>query len=133
MSDFSDAELAAFLDEALPASRCADLEASLHHDEELRSRLIEVRGRETAGLHTIGAIWRRSRLSCPQRSELGKYVLGTLDEANTDYIQFHLNEIGCRYCQANLADMNESTDAAEPVMKRRQKHFQTSAGYLRKN
>ncbi len=56
---FSDAELAAFLDEALPPARCAQLEHDLRTDAELRNRLIEVRGRETAGLHTLGAIWRR--------------------------------------------------------------------------
>ena len=132
MPDFTDAELAAFLDEALPAARCADLETALHQSDELRRRLIEVRGRETAGLHTIGAIWRRSRLSCPDRTELGRFAMQTLDEQSADYIRFHLEEIGCRYCQANLADMNESSQAADPIVKRRQKYFQTSAGYLRK-
>ncbi len=133
MLDFTDAELIAFLEEALSASRCADLEAALHHDEPLRRRLIEVRGRETAGLHTIGAIWRRGRLSCSDRATLGKYALGTLDSELADYIRFHLEEIGCRYCQANLDDMNAASIAAQPIAKRRQTYFQTSAGYLKKN
>jgi hypothetical protein len=133
MSDFTDAELAAFLDEALPAGRCSQLEHELRSSAELRSRLIEVRGRETAGLHTIGAIWRRARLSCPSRSELGQYVLGTLAQEPSDYIRFHLDMIGCRYCQANLADLEADAQVDDQPIQRRQRYFQTSAGYLKKD
>ena len=129
---FSDTELAAFLDEALPPARCAQLEHDLRSDSDLRNRLIEVRGRETAGLHTLGAIWRRNRLSCPSRDELGQFLLGTLDDSATDYIRFHIEQIGCRYCEANLADLNEASKPDEQPAKRRQKYFQTSAGYLKK-
>ncbi len=132
MSHFSDAELAAFLDEALPASRCSELEHELRTNAELRNRLIEVRGRETAGLHTIGAIWRRSRLSCPSRSELGQFVLGTLAEEPREYIRFHLEQIGCRYCQANHADLEAASQAVDQPSQRRKRYFQTSAGYLKK-
>ena len=132
MTDFTDAELAAFLDEALPASRSSDLEHQLRSDSALRNRLVEVRGRETAGLHTIGAIWRRGRLSCPTRSELGQFVLGTLEAQPHQYIEFHLNEIGCRYCQANLADLQAAAQDDPQPAKRRHRYFQTSAGYLRK-
>jgi hypothetical protein len=129
---FSDAELAAFLDEALPPARCAELEHDLRSDTELRNRLIEVRGRETAGLHTLGAIWRRNRLSCPSRDELGQFLLGTLDDDCAGYIRFHVEQVGCRYCEANLADLKEASKPDEQPAKRRQKYFQTSAGYLKK-
>jgi len=132
MSQFTDAELNAFLEEALPASRCSELEHALRTDRDLRSRLVEVRGRESAGLHTIGAIWRRARLSCPTRGELGQHILGTLAETSSEYIQFHLETIGCRYCQANLADLEETSSENEMPLKRRQRYFQTSAGYLSK-
>lgn len=131
MSNFTDAELVAFLDESLSAHRSAALESSLSDDETLRNRLVEVRGRQTAGLHTIGAIWRRGRLSCPSRSELGQFILGTLDDDHRDYIQFHLDEIGCRYCQANLDDLKLANQASQPATQRRRKYFQTSAGYLK--
>ena len=133
MQPFTDAELAAFLDEALPASRCSELEHVLRTDNELRQRLIEVRGRETAGLHTIGAIWRRSRLSCPSRSELGAYILGTLQAEVSDYIRFHVDTIGCRYCQANMADLEAASKQDDEPKQRRRKYFQTSAGYLNKD
>lgn len=133
MSMFTDAELNAFLDEALPPSRSSELEHRLRSDQELRTRLIEVRGRDSAGLHTIGAIWRRNRLSCPSRPELGQFLLQTLDAEASDYVRFHLEVVGCRYCGANLADLREaSQEVAQPLV-RRQRYFQTSAGYLRRD
>ncbi|MEM8666248.1 MAG: hypothetical protein AAGG48_01945 [Planctomycetota bacterium] len=132
MRSFSDAELAAFLDEALPATRCSELEHELRTNAKLRDRLVEVRGRESAGLHTIGAIWRRSRLSCPSRTELGQYALGTLESEAAEYIRFHLEVIGCRYCQANLADLQAAAEVQDQPQQRRQRYFQTSAGYLKK-
>ena len=132
MSDFSDAELVAFLDEALPPGRCSELEHLLRTDGDLRDRLVEVRGRENAGLHSIGAIWRRARLSCPPREQLGQFVLGTLEAEAADYIKFHLEEIGCRYCQANLADLQAATQQSHQGEQRRRRYFQTSAGYLKK-
>ncbi len=133
MSKFTDAELAAFLDEALPPGRCSELEHQLRTNTDLRNQLTELRGRETAGLHTIGAIWRRSRLSCPTRSELGQFLLGTLEREPHDYIDFHLNEIGCRYCQANLEDLQAASQGDDRPAKRRHRYFQTSAGYLKKD
>lgn len=132
MSQFSDAELVAFLDEALLPGRSAELEQSLRDDPELRNRLVEVRGRESAGLHSIGAIWRRNRLSCPSRDELGQFLLGTLNPEAADYIQFHLDDVGCRYCHANLDDLKNASQAAAESSTRRQRYFQTSAGYLKK-
>lgn len=133
MSHFSDAELAAFLDEALPPGRCSELEHELRTNTELRNRLVEVRGRETAGLHTIGAIWRRARLSCPDRAELGQYVLGTLSAESSDYIRFHVEQMGCRYCQANLSDLQAAAQPDDQPTRRRTRYFQTSAGYLNKD
>ncbi|MEO1615173.1 MAG: hypothetical protein AAFV88_04945 [Planctomycetota bacterium] len=129
-NEFSEAELAAFLDEALSAERSAELESCLREDSKLRERLIAVRGRETAGLHTLGAIWRRSRLSCPSRETLGEFLLETLSDDEDQYIRFHLETVGCRYCQANLADLKNAVAKQDPKPRRR-KYFQTSAGYLK--
>ncbi len=128
---FTDAELCAFLEEALPAARSSLLEHQLRTDAELRSRLIEVRGRDSVGLHTIGSIWRRHRVSCPDRNELGQFLLETLSIEATEYIRFHLDTIGCRYCQANIADLTESSRRTPEPATRRQRYFQTSAGYLK--
>ena len=131
MTEFTDAELVAFLDEALSDERSTLLETQLRDDSELRDRLVTVRGRETAGLHTLGAIWRRGRLSCPTREELGQFLLETLTDEQAEYVRFHLQTAECRYCQANLADLEAASKTGEPVIRRR-KYFQTSAGYLKK-
>ena len=131
MAEFTDAELVVFLDEALSDERATQLESQLRDDVQLRNRIIAVRGRETAGLHTLGAIWRRERLSCPTRDELGQFLLDTLPDDHSDYIRFHLQTVECRYCLANLSDLQAAAPAGDEVVRRR-KYFQTSAGYLKK-
>ena len=51
-----------------------------------------------------------------------------------DYTKFHLETIGCRYCPASIADLKAQQSAADADIaeRRRQKYFQSSAGYLRK-
>ena len=102
-------------------------------DTQLMSRLMSILGQREAGVHGLGEIWRRHRLSCPTRQQLGGYLLGTLDEGLQQYIQFHLEQIACRVCQANLEDLKseaEQLEAATAAQKRRRKYFQSSAGYL---
>ena len=52
-----------------------------------------------------GAIWHRSRLTCPSRQQLGSYLLDALDPELAAYIKFHIEVVECPYCQANLADL----------------------------
>ena len=133
----SDAQLSAYLDEALPCEQLAQIERQLRDSEPLRRRLAAVIGRQDAGLHSVGDIWRRNRLSCPSREELGQYLLGVLDNAVGDYIDFHVQQVGCRYCSANLDDLRLAQQsivtaaAADPVAQRRRRYFETSAGHLR--
>jgi DNA-directed RNA polymerase specialized sigma24 family protein len=68
----------------------------------------------------------------PPREQLRSYVLDALPEALGDYIRFHLEVVGCRYCRANLADLRQQqAELPEVVRSRRRKFFQSSAGYLR--
>jgi hypothetical protein len=56
-----------------------------------------------------------------------------LPEETARYLAFHLEVAGCRYCQANLADLrNQQAEARQAVQERRRKYFQSSAGYLRR-
>lgn len=130
----SSAELEAFLDEALPPARMAQIEQSLRDgDTELQATLTEAIGRRDAGLHSLGAIWRRRRLTCPTREQLGSYLLGVLPDDEADYLRFHLEEIECRPCLANLADLQSQLSAgeAEETTTRRRKYFQSSVGRLK--
>lgn len=130
---FSDAELLAFLDESLGARRSAEIEAAVREDKTLQERMIQLRGQSIAGLHTIGSIWRRHHLSCPSREALTAYTKGTLDMRLAQYIDFHLRDVGCRFCQANLEDIAEQTHGTGESQHRRRRLFQTSAGHLRKD
>ena len=89
----TDADLDAFLDEGLPPERMAELELALRDDEELKQRLTAVLGRRDAGIHSLGAIWRRRRLSCPSREQLGSHLLGVLDLGHDEYVRFHLTVV----------------------------------------
>ncbi len=131
---FSDPQLQAYLDEALPTSEMSAVEQQLRSDSLLRERLLFLASQREAGIHGLGEIWRRHRLSCPPRTQLGSFLLGTLETEPHSYVEFHLQQIGCRLCLANLEDLKQQ-QAEQPVTAhtRRQKYFQTSAGYLRGN
>jgi hypothetical protein len=60
--------------------------------------------------------------------------LGVLDAGHAEYIQFHLETIGCRCCAANLEDLRGEEAASESTesQKRRTRYFQSSAGHLGK-
>jgi hypothetical protein len=130
---FSNSELEAFLDEALPTERMAAIEEALRGSDELQKRLAAVNGRRDAGVHSLGEIWRRHRLSCPSRQQLGSYLLGVLPGDEADYIKFHIETIQCRYCTASVGDLkSQQSAAATDIAHRRQKYFQSSVGHLRK-
>ena len=72
----SDQALLAYLDESLASEKMAEIEGLLRNTTELRDRLAELISRRDSGVHTLGDIWRRNRLSCPSREELGSFLLG---------------------------------------------------------
>lgn len=131
--EFTESELEAYLDEGLAPAEMTAFETALRGNQELAERLAKINGRRDAGVHSIGEIWRRHRISCPTREQLGSFLLETLDEEQSAYVRFHLDEIGCRLCQANLADLRmQQEESSETKISRRTKYFQSSAGYLGK-
>src|SRR3954465_920959 len=132
VTDFSNSELEAYLDEALPIERMAAIEEALRSSEELQKRLTAVNGRRDAGVHSLGEIWRRHRLSCPSRQQLGSYLLGVLPRDAAGYVKFHIETIQCRYCTASILDLKGQQTAAESdvAQRCRQKYFQSSVGHL---
>jgi hypothetical protein len=129
----SEAELEAYLDEALPMEAMAEIERALRKDAKLAEKLAGINGRRDAGVHTVGEIWRRHRLSCPTREQLGSYLLRALEADLAAFVRFHVEVSGCRTCRANLDDLNRRrTDEPAAVEGRRKKYFQSSAGHLRK-
>lgn len=123
--------LASYLDDALGETDNAKVEQALRASESLRLQLSQLMKERDRGEHSVGAIWRRHRLSCLSREQLGSYLLGVLDDDVQDYIQFHLGTIGCAYCLANVADLkSQQEEASGQVQKRRKKYYQSSAGLL---
>ncbi len=124
--------LASYLDDALSDAQTAEVEQQLRQSEALRLQLRQLLQERDRGEHSVGAVWRRHRLSCPGREQLGNFLLGVLDEAAHDYVEFHLKTIGCAFCQANLTDLQtQQREAATQVKQRRKRYFQSSAGLLK--
>lgn len=129
-SEWTDEELMGYLNESLPAERMTLLESELRNSAALRQRVSHVRDSHATGPLSVGGVWRRDRVSCPSRRQLGSYILGALAPDWSDYIDFHIRVVGCRYCAANFADLEQPAQSAPVVESRRQKFFQSSAGYI---
>lgn len=128
---FTTAELLAYLDEAAPPERIAAIEATLRDDDALRDRVaVLVAGRD-AGLHSLGEVWRRRRLTCPTREQLGSHLLGVLPDGLAGYVVFHLRSVECPWCVASLEDLRERHEgSADPPEGRRGRYFESSVGRL---
>ena len=138
MNDYSDAQLEAYLDEGLTSEQALRIEASFRagdaRAERLAKRLMTLLGRRDAGVHSLGAVWRRHRVSCPTRRQLGSYLLGVLEPDHADYVRFHVEVIGCRPCEASLDDLrrHQAATAKSEAASRRRKYFQSSVGRLKR-
>ncbi|HEX8525104.1 MAG TPA: sigma-70 family RNA polymerase sigma factor [Tepidisphaeraceae bacterium] len=96
-----------------------------------RDALRSFRWEDTAAADSIlTRVWEDLRPTCPKRSTLGRLMLGTLESPWRDYVQFHVNQLGCRYCQANLEDLKKES-AAQPTQLR-QRIFNSTVGFLSK-
>ncbi|WP_165221775.1 hypothetical protein [Aquisphaera insulae] len=121
---FDEATLRDYLSDVLAPGEMARVERALRDSADLRARLEEVRNnREDFQLHTLGAIWHRSRLTCPSRQQLGSLLLDALDPDLAAYFRFHIDVVECPYCQANLADLESQTQGPSgPQASRSRQH-----------
>ena len=136
MITISDEELLAYADELLETELSAQIETLLRNEQPARERLRNLLEQRDQGNLGLGDVWRHARLSCPQRSELGLFLMNALEQDYQDYISFHLNEVGCSYCQATLEEMQSSTTVdsnEQSTTQRREQLFASSAGLLRKS
>ncbi len=130
--EFTEAELEAFLEEALDPVRAAEIEQSLRDNQDLLFRLSRINARRDAGMHTIGEIWRRYQIGVPNNEILGKYLLGILSDAHADYIRFRIDVLKCPYTIAGLRDLKEKKDSSKlQIETRQQKYYNSSAGLLK--
>jgi hypothetical protein len=127
---FSDAELFAYLDEDLEVGRMTDIEHELRADPALLDRLTSLRASTVAGNHSLGAIWQSHHISCPNREDLGNFLLEIMPPDQKAFVKTHIEINGCRQCQANLDDLQQQSEARALALDRRQRYFQSSAGLL---
>jgi len=95
----------------------------LHLPDEPSSREFE---------HLLSDIWKLQRFSCPKRSTIGAFLLGTLAGDWHNYIDFHLNKVGCGFCRANLEDIKQQNKQSNSV-KFRSRIMESTAGFLKKS
>src|SRR5262245_10948884 len=133
MAEITREQLHAYLDDALSDPETSQIERALRESEKVRQQLRIVREERDRGEHSLGAIWRRERLSCPTREQLNGHLHGILDAEFQKYIQFHLETVACSTCLANLDDLKaKQAEAAPHTKKRRRKILDSSAGILGK-
>jgi hypothetical protein len=135
MSDLNpaidDDMLRSYLADSLPPGELARVEKALRDSSELRGRLEDVRqNRGDPNLHTLGAIWRRNRLTCPTRQQLGSFLLDALDPELGAYLKFHLEVVECPFCQANLADLQAKASQPSSAVKSRHNRILRSSQHL---
>lgn len=133
-TEFSDAELESYLDEALDPTRAAELEDCLKEDKGLLSRLSYINGRRDAGIHTLGEIWRRNQVGVPTPEQMGKYLDGSASAEEADYIEFRMEQLKCRFTIALKQDLEtqQGESGTGNSADRRSKIFESSAGLLKK-
>ena len=130
---FPDAELEAYLDETLDPDRSSEIEEALQGDEELLQRLTHINGRRSAGVHTLGEIWRRNQIGVPTPEMLGNYLLGITTAAESDYIDFRMTKLKCPFTLAMYDDLvRQQNESEEQSISRRQKFFQSSVSQVEK-
>ncbi len=81
--------------------------------------------------HLLTDIWKLQRFSCPKRSTIGAYLLGTLDNQWQEYVNFHINTLGCRFCMANFEDL-KTQNMKNQGKQLRARIMESTAGFLQK-
>jgi len=132
-SPFTDAELEAYLDESLDSTRATEIEETIKTDSDLLQRLSVINSRRDAGVHTLGEIWRRNQIGVPSAEVMGNYLLDVLDDEQSAYIKFRMEQLKCPFTVALYDDLlAKQTESAELSASRREKFYKTSAGLLKR-
>lgn len=66
---------------------------------------------------TVAATWRQERISCPHAHVLQSWLQGGLPAGAAEFVEFHLRESSCPYCNAVVEDLRAQDDgAAAPAL-----------------
>ena len=61
---------------------------------------------------TVATVWREERISCPHPHLLQSWLQGGLSGGAVEFVQFHLRESQCPYCNAVVEDLKAREDQA---------------------
>ena len=83
---------------------------------------------------TVASVWREARISCPHPDLLQSWLAGGLDGGAADFIEFHLKESRCPYCNAVIEDLRAQEDRARqaPLQDLRDKLLRSTVAALRR-
>lgn len=92
--------------------------------------LADVAGAGTGFLDLdVKKAWQLGRVSCPARYWLARHLAGTLKGGPEAFVEFHLEEMKCPWCTANLDDLKRAeADAMTPFLESLQ---QSTVQFLR--
>jgi len=66
---------------------------------------------------TVATVWRDARISCPHPHLLQSWMQGGLDGGARAFLDFHLQESKCPYCNAVVEELRARESAAQaPAM-----------------
>ena len=88
----------------------------------LLPKLAEVAGEGGSHLElSVMQAWRVGKVSCPARYWMTRMIAGNLPDEPLRYVQFHLVEMKCEFCQANHDDLVRADEKGEdPLLDRLQ-------------
>ncbi|MFP4354223.1 MAG: RNA polymerase sigma factor [Phycisphaerae bacterium] len=103
-----------------------------HVGREMRLASLDARDAE-GQIHDaiLTEVWEQLRPSCPKRNTVGAYLLGTLEQEWAEYLEFHIRTLGCRFCQANLEDLEKKTADDTPAVRNR--ILDSTIGFIRQS
>lgn len=83
---------------------------------------------------TVASVWRRERISCPHPHLLQGWLQGSLQGGAKDFLDFHLRESQCPYCNAVVDELRARDDQAkQPVLEDlRDRLLRSTAAALRR-
>ena len=84
---------------------------------------------------TVATVWREERISCPHPHLLQSWLQGGLPAGAGEFVEFHLRESQCPYCNAVVDDLRERDSSAKaPVLEdMRERLLRSTAAAMRRS
>jgi len=108
------------MDECPPIAELAALAEGEEVSEALRrhagsctacKRSLQALEEDVRGLQlSISELWFQERVSCPPEDVLARLRSGSLDPGLRDYVEFHVDDLACPFCQATLGEAEVEAD-----------------------